>query len=192
MNNTMVQALVKPLLIRWHDVEWSIQGLGMLRTYLDKDRKFRLHIWHSKLRVKDVSAIHDHPWDFESYVVAGQIQNMRYRLHQNGEPHQHVQIECGPGTTAANMISTYDTQKLKVTHDSPEIIHPGHSYFQYADDIHQTFALDGTITICDRKLVRQDNHAHVYWESGPWVSAEPRPATLNEVEFMVKEALKLL
>src|SRR3954462_14875246 len=188
MNAHMVQALVKPLLNRWADVEWSIQGLGMLRTYLDKDHRFRLHIWHSKFQVKDVSAIHDHPWDFTSYVVAGQIQNAKYSLHQDGEIYQHVKIECGPGTTAANMISTYDSQRLQRL--ASQSIYPGQSYVQRADEIHQTFALDGTVTICDRKLVRKDNHAHVYWISGPWVSAEPRPARIDEVEFMIKEALK--
>lgn len=75
-----VRPLVRSVLENWANHRWSLQGFGMLRAYLS-DRKLRLHVWNSKFAVPDVTTIHDHPWNFESLVVAGKITNTRYRTY---------------------------------------------------------------------------------------------------------------
>ena len=55
------------------EYSWELQGFGMLRTYIDKDT--RLQIWLKEFIVPNVTDIHTHPWDFESYIFQGEITN---------------------------------------------------------------------------------------------------------------------
>lgn len=168
-------------IIHWpRMMHWSVQGLGMVRAYLGSDRAIRLNIWNNELRLPDVSPIHDHPWDFASMIVAGRLQNNRYVLSDRGDKYNHVRILCGPGTTKTNMTSDVDSAHLVMR--PPEFYFPGHIYRQDANEIHETKFEDGTITINQRILRVEDNKANVYWEYGPWVSAEPRAATDPEIE----------
>lgn len=62
------------------NLEWSIQGFGMLRAYLADDQVYRLHIWDTEqMSVEDVSTVHDHPWDLDSRIISGTLRNQRYR-----------------------------------------------------------------------------------------------------------------
>jgi hypothetical protein len=45
--------------------QWTVQGLGMLRTYLPDNA--RLHIWNPALKFEEVSEHHTHPWDLVSH-----------------------------------------------------------------------------------------------------------------------------
>ncbi len=60
--------MVRDLLEEPHGLEWSVHGLGMMRTYITDH--VRLHIWHTDLVVPGVSGVHSHPWDFRSTVVS--------------------------------------------------------------------------------------------------------------------------
>ena len=57
--------------------EWEVQGLGMLRTYLNEDTRFQ--IWNKDLIVEDVTDVHTHPWDFISVILQGKITNHIYK-----------------------------------------------------------------------------------------------------------------
>ena len=67
----IIQALAAEILRRPHGYKWSLQGFGMLRLYLSDN--IRLHVWTTEHRVENVSDIHDHPWDFISTVLFGQL-----------------------------------------------------------------------------------------------------------------------
>lgn len=71
----------------------------------------------------------------------------------------------------------------------PEAYGPGSVYQQQAHEIHETHAMDGTVTI----LERQDDaegHADIFWPCGTeWGSAVPRQATEDEVARGVLSAL---
>ena len=78
--------------------KWQVQGLGMMRLYLSD--KVRLHIWDSSLKVVGVSAIHSHPWDMTSTVMAGRYKQHRFVPPQPyrvppAEKFQCVSIRCG-------------------------------------------------------------------------------------------------
>ena len=74
----VLRATVRDVLEHPYPREWTVQGFGMLRTYLDPDKRFRLNVWHSKLAIPNVSIVHDHPWHFTSWVMGGNFTNVRY------------------------------------------------------------------------------------------------------------------
>lgn len=178
---------------------WSVQGLGMLRIYLTPE--IRLHVWDQSLRVPNVSDIHDHPWDFRSYVVSGELANARFYEFMNGmtsdEALAHtrardgfearrVRIRCGPGAHVvepAAEVTLYPRSML--CHRS------GEWYEQSAYEIHKTIpARDGTVTLVERVFRADTEHARVYYTTPEWVDAKPRPATQAEVESVIGRALE--
>src|SRR5258708_2352757 len=81
--------------------EWSVQGFGMLRTYLDEQHTYRLNIWTDELASPGVSLIHDHPWHFHSWILAGKLTNEIFKeglgtLHSPGEWYEWGLLVPGP------------------------------------------------------------------------------------------------
>jgi hypothetical protein len=167
--------------------KWTTQGLGMLRTYLDEKRVYRLNIWDNRLKRPGVSTVHDHPWDFRSWIIAGSIANIRYVETGEQTPetaHSYVEIKCGPGGGRVKPQGDIDLQKML-----PEVYGPGQTYVQRRDEIHETFAWDGTITVIERVFHPDTEHARVFWPRGrQWVDAEPRAATESEIRHAVDMA----
>lgn len=163
--------------------EWSVQGLGMLRTYLDSEHVFRLHIWDSQFRIPDVSPIHDHPWDMESIVVFGRLHQFRYTELFAGDSSKNFEvayIKCGAN---AEVLSR---GQVTLSRGVLETYIAGQSYAQRAEEIHESRPEDGTVTIVKRVVPegRSRDHARVFWKSWvsrDFVSAEPRKATPYEV-----------
>lgn len=172
--------LAPKVLETWSQHVWTAMGFGMVRTYLDDAKRWRLNIWDDRLRVPEVSEIHDHPWDFTSYVCCGRISNVRFdRTYGPGAcalPYQHVQIETGEGGGPTGPVDT-----AWLTPSRPEIYMPGESYRQAKKEIHITKAVRGTVTLNDRSPPTPEHTAHIFWPRGPWVNAEPRHATQDEV-----------
>jgi len=164
---------------------WSLQGFGMLRLYLTKE--IRMHIWHPHFAVPNVSLFHDHPWDFESYIVCGALVNRRYQQGL-GNTHYCAKIQCGPGGCQKT-----PAEPCSLNLESEEIYIPGSTYKQSADEIHVTEAQPGTVTIVERTFRPDTEHARVFWKQpGNWVSAEPRAATNAEISAITIAALKQL
>lgn len=208
MSFETTRLLVKSILENADRFDWSIQGFGMLRTYLSKE--VRLHIWNPAFVVPNVSTIHDHPWDFESLVVCGELSNSRYVVlkpsgHGNllvedppalGEyawspmTHHVAKIQCGPGGGFCENVNF--EERCLVTY-IPQRIAAGYRYTQKAIDVHETNAVAGTVTIVTRKFKEDTEHARVFFPLGTdWVSAEPRRATPAERASFVQPALALL
>lgn len=162
------------------DFAWTVQGFGMLRTYLDEEKRWRLNVWTPALRVPDVSEIHDHPWSFRSWVLLGQLTNIRFKVAaQNAtfaKAFHHVTIKTGEG---GGPVGAPDTVYLAA--QKPEVYSSGDSYEQIAQEVHLTKTLPGTVTLNDRTPPTPEHTANVFWLSGDWVNAEPRPATPEEV-----------
>lgn len=72
--------------------DWTVQGFGMLRCYLDSDKRFRLNIWDDRLAVPHVSVIHDHPWSFDSWIINGIFHNQRFEEASHGMPYDYMVI----------------------------------------------------------------------------------------------------
>lgn len=197
MNLTFLKPLVARIL-RDPCANWSVQGFGMMRTYFgppDNLKEFRLNIWDSRLAVPNVSTIHDHPWHFDSIVIAGQFNNQRYDLvADNSVPSfgerefAYTTIKTGEGGGPEKSPTRYAI----LTPFMRENYFPGDRYHQDANEIHETLYKDGCVTLNKRTRVGDGEHARVFWPSGTdWVDAEPRAATPAEIAAITENALKV-
>jgi len=184
------RATIKSMLEKPLNYEWSVQGFGMLRTYLDDDKRFRLNIWHSAFTIPNVSIIHDHPWSFDSWIVNGRFTNVRYGISdapRAGDALYDWQvIKTGPGGGPEGDSGTIRL----ISRASAEHYVTGDTYHQEASEIHASYYDDGTVTLNDRTRLPDGDHARVFWPSGgQWVDAEPRPARATEITFATTAAL---
>jgi len=192
MKYSLTRAAVKAILEHADDYEWSLQGFGMLRCYLSKTH--RLHVWSTKHKV--VSNIHNHPWDFTSYVLSGSIRNQIYYLmrpdaysNYNPEPTHSMQtIQCGPGGHANFDIFNVC---LSTEHGDSHTYKVGDSYDQGYATLHESVPSDGCVTIIERRNFQpNDSLATVAVPIGEkFVFVEPRKATAQEVEDIISNAL---
>lgn len=178
-----LQAAVQSALERPFSYAWTVQGMGMLRTYFGKDQRYRLNIWDSALH-NGASMVHDHPWDLKSWVIAGRLANTRFRCDELGAPFNWMVIKTGEGCKKIG-----DSGIERLSRNRVEYYRPGETYSQYTTEIHETGYLDGTVTLNDRTN-RNGENARVFWRHGTkWVSAEPRPATYIEINNTTLRAL---
>ena len=71
----------------------------------------------------------------------------------------------------------------------PELYTAGRTYAQAPDEIHRTFASDGTVTVLNQSR-RDVDTARVFWPAGGvWGDAIPRQATAKEVNDVCEYAL---
>lgn len=185
----VIKALTAP------DAEWTAQGFGFLRTYFgpaEQPKRFRLNLWDSRFTVPNVSTVHDHPWDFTSLIAGGQFCNVRYTMTNvmnvpdSDLTHCFTTIKTG----VAGGLEKSPTRYCALRAMRPELYAPGDTYFQNASEIHETCFKDGSITLNERTVVGDGEHARVFWPCGTeWVDAIPRPATREEVSSAVERSL---
>lgn len=181
---------VRNALVHYDYHAWTIQGLGMMRAYLDPERKYRLHLWNQKARFEGVTEIHDHPWDFSSYVLSGYIEDTRFDAIWSGDANTSLQatheaqlIECGPGGCAHGK-----RRRVHLVPRGVQVYSAGQGYSARSDAIHLSRASQGAVSVIERS--GDTGRAHVFCELGkPWVSAETRPATRAEIREYVDLAL---
>jgi hypothetical protein len=186
----VTKLLVRTILSHATSFDWSLQGFGMFRLYLSKEQ--RLHVWDDRFAVPNVSTIHTHPWHFTSYVVSGRMTDVLYEVHPliplavpGSDSYEKQQIVCGPGGGACGPVEHVLLSKLQEV-----TIEEGQSYSLTADAFHESKPEPGTVTIIDREFREDTEHAYVCFPHGQkWVSAEPRPALVKEVEAMAERAL---
>ena len=183
---SVVKDTVREMLANPHTTEWTLQGLGMLRAYLDDAKRFRLHVWDKRFQVHNVSLTHTHPWDFKSRIIAGAVHNIRWAESQgSGVPYYRQTILCGPGGGLEG-----GPQNVLLKHGAVESYDEGDTYTQKAREIHTSSPVDGTVTLIERDFHGDVVHANVYWRiDREWVSAEPRPATRLEVDLITGYSL---
>lgn len=167
--------------------EWSLQGLGMLRAYLNSDKSLRLHVWDSRFAT-DASPMHTHPWDMESQVIEGELYNIRWghvRARDGFENFWQQKIFCGQGGGLEG-----EPRKVDLFQYVKEHYKSGESYRQSSSEIHVSEPADGTVTLVKRTFGEDVDHAYVYWPVGEeWKTAEPRPATSEEVYEILGNSL---
>lgn len=165
---------------------WTVQGFGMLRTYLTEDERVRLHIWDPGQAVDDVSVVHTHPWDLESHIISGVLSNQRYVMTETpwlGESYRWSDLRTGEGGHLKSTGGRCTLRKLAL-----ESYGAGDTYSQTADEIHSSHPDPGCVTVVERTFTRERDHARTFWQTGDWVSAEPRVATDEEVAHFINLA----
>lgn len=168
--------------------DWSVQGFGMMRIYFGDDRRFRLNVWDPSLAIPRVSLIHDHPWDFKSWILGGYFENQRFIEDGYGRIYNWMYLE--PGEQGGPRS---ERQVTKLREAAVERYFPGDTYEQRVDEIHASYYGEGAVTLNDRTGRRNDDRARVFWrDPWDWVDAKPRPATPEEIERVSRGALRLL
>lgn len=170
---------------------WTVQGLGMLRRYLTRDKTWRLHVWDPAIVDSYEglpSQMHTHPWGFDSLVISGSVGNELFRYtHAGDSTHWRQPIFCGEGGGLEGHAA-----KVSLASDPPVLYFVGGSYSMSPHDIHISHPSPGSVTAVRRRLrLGADlDHADVFWRIGEsFVSAEPRPATAWEALRGIELAL---
>lgn len=202
MKLTFIKPLVERVL-RDPNAQWTVQGFGFLRAYFgpaSNPKEFRLNLWDSRLSIANVSTIHDHPWHFDSLIVAGQFANQRYdMIADSGSEYALLPDNDRTKSCAYSTIMTGVDSNLEMTPTrhallkpwQVETYQPGDTYHQDASEIHETLFTDGCVTLNKRTKVGDGEHARVFWPAGTdWVDAKPRTATPAEVAAITENALK--
>jgi hypothetical protein len=192
LQHYIIRQMVRNILEHPDEHEWTMQGLGMLRTYVNKE--LRMHVWHNNYATvtpETGSAHHTHPWDFSAYIVTGQMDNVRFRapLDQDSildiEEYDRVLIQCGPTGCIDGK-----PERVLLTRMQPERYTPGDSYMQLKDEVHFSKPLDGTVTLIHRKFYPDTERAYVLGPVGKvYINAGARPATPIEVHAITTAAL---
>jgi len=175
------RALLEQILLQAQSFPWSMQEIGLLGLRLDDRRELRLHVWDSSRCVGE-PPIHDHPFDFVSQVVAGEMINTRYRVDPAGREYRRVRY--APGDESAR--STADSIRLLPTATT---YREGECYRQLASELHDSRQLPGTVTII-RMLPRDVAMLSVCRsDDADWVSGRSRAATPAEIASFTERAL---
>ena len=170
--------------------EWEVQGLGMLRTYLNKDTRFQ--IWNKDLIVDGVTDIHTHPWDFISVILQGKITNHIYKEYpeqvNKSKKYFRCLINTGEDAYVKEKNEVYLLKCDKNTYTS------GNFYIHKKHVPHKIKFKDGTITVLNKFNKngedKKSSEAYTYVKNGKdWVSAMPRPAKEHEIHDTIKKAL---
>lgn len=192
----ITKLLVKKILEQAHNYEWSIQGFGMFRLYLSDE--VRLHIWDSTYKVPNCTLIHDHPWNFYSEIIAGVLYNTRYDISDprfstatsflEGKDYDEVTIKAGEGAVVISQ-----PRQVLLFAKPKESYNDNCNYTQNANEVHETSAEIGTVTLVTRTM-REDkhrDHAKVYCVPGVgFISAAPRAATFEEISGAARRSLE--
>lgn len=192
----ITKSLVESILKNWRSYKWSLQGFGMLRLYIEDE--LRLHIWDSRYQIRNVSIVHNHPWSFESHIIAGTIWNYEYEFNEAqpdnkfSEPYYLEKIITGEKARAV------ETNKVKYGYLShidmePQEYSEGDNYYQRKDILHKTVYADGTVTLIAREDRDPESHAYSGWPGflgrHGWISAAPCDATSEQVKSIVENSL---
>jgi hypothetical protein len=179
--HTLDRTRVRDILEHPAGFPWRMQEIGLLGLRLDDRRAFRLHAWDPESRVGD-SPVHDHPYDFTSTVIVGELVNTRYVEDPNGveyERHRYRPADEGDRRT--------DSVRLV---GRAETLVAGDRYRQRADELHTSHQTPGTVTVIGCSPFEERELTVCTAPGTPWVSGLARPATAEEVQRITRAALR--
>jgi hypothetical protein len=159
-----------------------MQDIGLLGLRLDEHREYRLHVW-SPDRSLGPSVIHDHPYDFVSRIIVGELTNIRYVEDPAGL--KYVRDRYSPSDEG---LRTTDMVQLVGT---SETYGEGDAYAQSAPELHDSRQLPGTVTVLRMTLRQVNELTTCRSEDAPWISGLSRRATADEVTSITSVALGL-
>jgi hypothetical protein len=180
MDQSLDQARVRTILEHAADHPWRMAGIGLLALRLDDRRQYRLHVWDPEGLDGD-PPIHDHPYDFTSTVIVGELTNTRYVEDPTGDTYGRQRYEMSDENHRRG-----DTVRLV---GASTTMGPGGQYVQLADELHDSRQTPGTVTVI-RCTWRDRPELTVCLRPGaPWVSGQARPATCEEIGRITRAAL---
>jgi hypothetical protein len=175
------KVLVRNILERAHQYPWKYQDIGLLSLRLDEQRNYRLHFWAPD-RCVGTAPIHDHPFDFVSRIIVGEMTNARYVEDPSGA--NYVRERYSPADEESRT-----TDHVQLTSEV-ETFKEGDEYSQTADALHDSHQLAGTVTVIHWETFYEVAELTVCRldEKADWVSGTSRAATA-EVTDITKQSL---
>ncbi len=174
------RTLVRAILEHPHEYPWKLQGTGLLGLRLDDQRAHRLHVWAPDLAVGP-TVIHDHPYDFVSRIIAGELTNVRYEEDPAGVTYRRERY-----APADEDDRVADTVRLSATEAT---YREGDEYAQVAHGLHDSRQLPGTVTALTMTWREPERLTVCRPDGAPWISGAARPATPEEVDGITRAAL---
>jgi hypothetical protein len=181
MENGLLYALVYQVLAHAEAYPWTMQDIGLLGLRLDDRREYRLHIWDPSLCVGE-PPVHDHPFDFVSQIIAGEMVNTRYTEDPAGIEYSRIRYQ----TKNEDAPRTADTVRLSGT---ATIYTEGGRYGLVAHELHDSRQLPGTVTVIRMTAKDVPELTVCLLDDATWVSGQSRPATPEEVKQFTGKAL---
>jgi len=184
MSHTLEQTLVRNILEHASDYPWRVQNIGVLALWLDDRREYRLHVWDPDSAVGE-PPIHDHPVDFTSTVIVGELVNTRYVEDPDGV--EYLRERYVPGNEDDRRA---DTVRLVGT---SETLRAGARYRQLAHELHDSIQVPGTVTVLQFHGTFDDQRevTSCRRHGTPWVSGQARSAEQDEVKRITATARAL-
>lgn len=179
----LMVALVREILEHPADRPWVMQDIGLLALRLDDRRVYRLHVWDPATCVGN-APIHDHPFDFTSTVIAGELTNTLWQESPSGFDFERDRYT--PPDETARVTDTIRLSGVSTTFAA------GESYSQVAHQLHSSAQVPGTVTVLRRSFGELRELTVCRRAGSAWVSGESRPASPAEVRRITKAARDLM
>jgi hypothetical protein len=119
-----------------HPLGFKFFNIGKLSLH----EELRIHIWDNKDDNQDNDLqIHDHSFNFESLVISGKIQNIRYELQNNLNSNGYIyRVMFVDNKSCLELISN----NVEIKINSTEIITEGNFYFVNNDEFHESINIE--------------------------------------------------
>lgn len=121
------------------NIPFKIHPLGFYSCTLlhENNQKIRLHYWDSSIGVEQQSSelvIHDHIFNFKSWILLGVLENIEYDIVENGEVYNLYT------TKYKNDLSILEEamEVIKIIQKNTSIYVNGQSYLMEAGILHKT------------------------------------------------------
>jgi hypothetical protein len=180
VENPLDKALVRTILEHAEDYAWKMQDFGLLGLRLDDRQEYRLHVWDPSYYAGE-PPVHDHPFDFTSTIIAGQMTNTRYEEDPLGVEYHRMRYSPPDESTRRT-----DTVRLSATATTYT---DGGSYSQRSHELHDSRQLPGTVTVIRRASKDVPELTVCHRDETAWVSGQSRPATSEEIKKIAAVAL---
>ena len=143
MEQTITKALIHTILQHAGDFSWRMQDIGLMSLCLDDRRENVLHVWDPR-ETNGETPIHNHPFDFISTIIVGEMINTRYEESPGGFEYNRFRYfapdENARSSDLVRLIKTSATYT------------EGEQYRQLAHELHDSRQLPGTVTAIRRSL----------------------------------------
>jgi hypothetical protein len=177
----LTKALVFSILRHAEDFPWRIQDIGLMGLRLDERREYRLHVWNASMSAED-PPIHDHPYDFTSAIVVGELTNTRYVENSAGDEHIRFRYSLPDEEQRRS-----DRVRLSA---AAATLREGDEYGQLAHELHASWQQPGTVTLIRCSWGAARELTVCTRQEASWRSGLARDATPGEVRSMTAKALE--
>ena len=181
MSDTLNKALVLTMLQHAESFPWRMQDIGLMSLRLDDRREHRLHVWDPSYGAEE-PLVHDHPYDFISTIIAGEMTNTRYEQDPAGD--EYVRFRFSPGAESERR-----SDSVRLSSTATTFIE-GSRYNQDAHELHASWQQPGTVTAIRCQWVETPELTVCVRDENSWRSGQGRDATREEIKSYTAKALE--